>query len=449
MNRFLKSLKSVFLYGPRLISRYFRKARRGILRKIRVKQKLKSVVKKGQKDVESFVKKKEKSKSDYYKIGKSYISKRFVFIFVALIIIIPILFYTFIYPIMDGKWWQATVKVNSKKMSNFSGRAKVVDDAGNILCEGNLINGKIEGFARIFENDKLLYEGEFKNNMYDGLGILYNSDTGEPIYNGEFVKNEFSGMGNYYFDDDQYYVGEFDKSKFAGDGYLYGNYKNGEQNLLYQGNFKDNLYNGEGKLYLDDGSLLYEGEFKDGLFSGNGKLMYDYAQMPKYEGEFKQGIFSGKGILYDESTKVIYEGEFVNGFINYLRYMNEDINIFRKDFGQEDTDILLENSFVSIYDSAGIILECNYMSQDEDFIKIKTLAITRQGDGLEGVKIGESIVLSKSVHISSENISENIYNALMEKFNNKSNVNFYKVTTELNDYIVCTDNITILAVILQ
>ena len=47
--------------------------------------------------------------------------------------------------------------------------------------------------------------------------------------------------------------------------------------LLYVGEFKNNKYNGKGKLYMDHylgKYLYYEGNFDNNIFTGNGKMFY-------------------------------------------------------------------------------------------------------------------------------------------------------------------------------
>jgi len=71
---------------------------------------------------------------------------------------------------------------------------------------------------------------------------------------------------------------------------------------------------GYGKMTMPDGAL-YEGQFKDGVFEGKGTLTYDNGV--QYSGEFKNGLYDGKGILiYTDTSK--YEGQFKEGQLNGL-----------------------------------------------------------------------------------------------------------------------------------
>lgn len=38
--------------------------------------------------------------------------------------------------------------------------------------EGHIANGKKQGMGRLFENNQLVYEGGFDNDLFNGLGKL-------------------------------------------------------------------------------------------------------------------------------------------------------------------------------------------------------------------------------------------------------------------------------------
>ena len=51
----------------------------------------------------------------------------------------------------------------------------------------------------------------------------------------------------------------------------------------------------------------------DGKLNGEGKEYFEDTGSLKYEGNFVDGKYDGQGKLYGEDGKVIYEGTFVNG----------------------------------------------------------------------------------------------------------------------------------------
>ncbi|MBQ4035094.1 MAG: hypothetical protein II623_06505, partial [Paludibacteraceae bacterium] len=73
---------------------------------------------------------------------------------------------------------------------------------------------------------------------------------------------------------------------------------------------KGKCRNGKG-IYTDvDNGWVYDGTFKDGLFEGKGTITYKSGA--KYTGDFKLGKREGKG-TYTYPTGDIYTGDFKNG----------------------------------------------------------------------------------------------------------------------------------------
>lgn len=107
------------------------------------------------------------------------------------------------------------------------------------------------------------------------------------------------------------YIGDVENGTVKGRGTLYGP----EGNLVYDGEFDGNAYNGTGK-YYENACLKYEGEFKDNLYEGEGKL-YRGSEALWYEGGFHLGRMSGKGTLYDAAQTPVYQGSFLEDRIVY------------------------------------------------------------------------------------------------------------------------------------
>lgn len=89
--------------------------------------------------------------------------------------------------------------------------------------DGGMCNGKLEGYGVLSDTKGILYEGEFENNEFNGVGIMYNepcqAECGESFqnklpefwthYEGLFFKNRKEGFGKIYFKDGSCYSGEF------------------------------------------------------------------------------------------------------------------------------------------------------------------------------------------------------------------------------------------------
>ena len=62
---------------------------------------------------------------------------------------------------------------------------------GSWWYDGSFVHGQMEGHGR-YENDFYVYEGEFKNNQFDGKGVLTCLVSG-PAYRGVFVNGSLNG----------------------------------------------------------------------------------------------------------------------------------------------------------------------------------------------------------------------------------------------------------------
>ena len=93
---------------------------------------------------------------------------------------------------------------------------------------------------------------------------------GELIYEGEYLNGERNGKGKEYWNGKLIFEGE----------YLYGKRLKGKEyvneRLEYEGEYIINKYNGKG--YDEDGNIIYE------LINGNGKVKEYEDDKLKYEG---------------------------------------------------------------------------------------------------------------------------------------------------------------------
>ena len=94
------------------------------------------------------------------------------------------------------------------------------------------------------------YEGEWKDNQFNGYGIYYFPDG--KRYVGEWKNSCKDGFGKFYFDDDRKYVGFYKKDKRDGFGIFYIN----ENNIIL--NFwKNGKRNGLGKI-IEGNDINYQ-----------------------------------------------------------------------------------------------------------------------------------------------------------------------------------------------
>ena len=83
--------------------------------------------------------------------------------------------------------------------------------------------------------------------------------------------------------------------------------------LMFEGEYKDGKRNGKGKEFYKDLSLSFEGEYKDGKRNGKGKE-YDFFNKFSFEGEYKNGK-KWNGKAYDIDNNILYELKNGNGHV--------------------------------------------------------------------------------------------------------------------------------------
>ena len=97
-----------------------------------------------------------------------------------------------------------------------------IEDHDNGRYEGNIIEGKREGFGKYFYSNGEIYEGEFQNNLKNGKGkyLFYNKD----IYEGDYKNGKIHGKGKYLYIEGDSYEGEYKNGHRDGQGtYIYAN----------------------------------------------------------------------------------------------------------------------------------------------------------------------------------------------------------------------------------
>ena len=183
----------------------------------------------------------------------------------------------------------------------------------NFLYYGRIINSNGDLYEGYFEKNKIYgtglkkklngdkYIGEFKNNLKNGKG---KEETMEYIYEGEFLKDKKNGKGKIYFKKlNESYEGEFRDNIINGIGiYTFNNED------IYKGNFSNGKMNGMGEYFWKSGEYYY-GEYINGIKEGVGKFKYKNGK--RYEGMFKNGKPNGRGKIKYNDKEI--EVEFNNG----------------------------------------------------------------------------------------------------------------------------------------
>ena len=201
-----------------------------------------------------------------------------------------------------------------------------------VKYEGEFVNGLKEGLGKLTTKDEN-YEGMFKNNKKNGFGILHsNKEDRKLIYEGNFLNDEFDGEGELILEGLFYVKGNFKNGHSHGevklydknhnlryDGHIVDDKKEGdnekhiyEDGSFYIGQFRKGKRNGNGIIYNKDNEIIYEGQFVNDKKEGNG-LMYFESRDYYYIGKFKDDKFNGEGQIYlTKEDRKVFDGNFVN-----------------------------------------------------------------------------------------------------------------------------------------
>ena len=231
----------------------------------------------------------------------------------------------------DGKYkWEDGTYYEGKISDNLpNGKGKKYNKNGNVLYEGDFINGQFEGKGKYIYDNGDYYEGQYKKGLQNGEGTLYYKN-GDIMAQGNFTNDMLEGNGKYFFENGSYYEGEWKKGMRHGKGKEYysnrkikydGDYFNDkkegngkyvfENGSYYIGKWKNGFKNGKGIEYYSDGNIMYEGDFINGKREGHGKYIWEDGTY--YIGQYKNGLKHGKGTEYYSNGQIWYEGDFIMG----------------------------------------------------------------------------------------------------------------------------------------
>ena len=210
----------------------------------------------------------------------------------------------------DGRTYEGTF-VDGK----LEGEGTYINNKGDIYI-GGFIGGKLNGYGKIIQkreninksnggneqeninnkdnndDNNLVYEGEIKDFKREGHGV---EKCPEYVYEGNFHDDMKNGQGSIkYLKLGRKYEGEFKNNEITGYGYLI--YENKQ---TYKGNLVDGKKEGKGKYIWPDGSE-YEGEYKNDIREGEGSLKWANGLI--FKGKFHNGRPEGKGKLYSKNS---------------------------------------------------------------------------------------------------------------------------------------------------
>ena len=275
----------------------------------------------------------------------------------------------------------------------------VINPKNENIYIGKIAEGKRNGTGQLIYQDGTQYEGNFKDNEFDGYGVYkcklyiykgnyisgkmngkgkYEDLIKKSIYEGDFVDDKKNGYGIEKYSDGSIYKGEFKNDVKEGKGNLIlRSYKNKDNDLIYTGEFKNNQICGVGEMKISnkkdyygewvnnemngygmahDNNLRHYGYFSHGIKEGYGASFYEegYVFVGKWEDDLVTGpsilmILENKGnnvnkMLENENIVGMYKGEIID-----MKLGDKDINMFKNSDEYQEMTNLFKNKFYPDY----------------------------------------------------------------------------------------------------
>lgn len=186
-----------------------------------------------------------------------------------------------------------------------NGQGKLLDSSGKLVYEGGFKDGLFDGQGKVYKDGMVVLEGQFTNDKLNGYGKSYYLETGVLAYEGSYTNGQKSGSGKAYDPSGKLqYDGQWLENQKSGQGTFY------SDDVTYNGQFADDKPNGQGTFKISNGSV-YNGEVKDGKIEGKGTFQIEDGS--KMVGEFRSGKLNGQGAIYAPSGALVEQGGYLDG----------------------------------------------------------------------------------------------------------------------------------------
>ncbi len=329
--------------------------------------------------------KKPTKRGDYIETKELFISKSFLLLLAAGLVIAGLLIYFVVWPFLLSHFFTARFWQGDQDLENWTGRVIVYRDEdkkipmyrgpledgvlqglgeeysedGLLIYKGSFADGVRSGNGSCYKDGVLIYEGEFNGGLYEGMGSLF--EDGTLCYRGSFVSGLREGDGTAYYPGGQRaYTGTFAEDHYEGEGTEY--WESGQ--VRYRGSFTQGRYDGSGTFYLEDGDQL-RGEFSAGQPAGTVQWYQDGQLW--YEGSLSDWMADGFGTLYAENGDAVYAGEFDRGTLDGAWLLELTAGDLREACGEAKLiETNREDGFLVENTALGLTALCSYQQGETE-----------------------------------------------------------------------------------
>jgi len=206
---------------------------------------------------------------------------------------------------------------------------------GNILYEGEFINGNPSGqFKRYYDDQTLNSVMVFSGEGRVADAKIYFPD-GSIAASGKYVNRLKEGKWKFFSSSVQgYLINEEEYSKSLRNGISLKFYT--DSTIAEKAFYKNDKKEGEWIQYYASGKLFLKAFYISGLLNGNFEVWYENGN-PEIKGTYKNNLREGKWIIYNEDGTVRYEMNYEGGVTKDRRMdieSSEIIDNLEKDKGK-------------------------------------------------------------------------------------------------------------------
>lgn len=234
-----------------------------------------------------------------------------------------------------------------------NGKGKFVSDDSKCIYDGEWKEGKINGegylecsnfVVHFKENDREgKYKGDVKNGTSEGKGTFSakNSDGVKYTYDGEWKDGLFEGQGIMKYDDKNHYTlkGTFKKGEFE---------PTVKEYFKSVGTYKDEEYglSSKSELFLDNNEKLFKGKITKDIVNKAKKLVDNKLTFNKYKS--KPSKYGNKLMKIKGYVGQVINGESDIGNITMVIISDDNDNIYNIEFAREMENIK-EGKTITLY----------------------------------------------------------------------------------------------------